>query len=151
LFQPVSCHVEGEATFQVVVILRASLLPPLKSAPARALAVKERSAKRRSWMKLWQSLSSVVKLSLIRIRSLYWGRLLSKPELRSMASGIGVAMRLHRRRSPVQSRRIYGMKEKDMRLFITPQAFDITIAATAWIRRRIPKYKPLSKLSCSFI
>jgi len=82
-------------------------------------------------MKFWQSLSLIMKLSLTQIWSLHQGRLLHKPELKSMASGIGVVMRLHRRRRPVQSHSIYGVKEKDIQLFIRPQAFNITTAATA--------------------
>jgi len=76
-------------------------------------------------------------LSLIQIWSLYWGRLLSKPELKSIASGTGVAIRLQRRQSHISSRRIYGVKERVMQLFTKPQAFNITTAATAQIRRKI--------------
>jgi hypothetical protein len=42
LFQPVDCYVEEEeAALQVVVVLWVRLLPPLKSALARALVVNE--------------------------------------------------------------------------------------------------------------
>ena len=102
LFQPVNHYIEEEeAALQVVVVLRARLLPPLKSAPARALVVNEQNAKRRSRIRLRQSLSPITKPSLARIRSLHQGRLLRKPELRSTASGTGVAIRLHRRGRPI--------------------------------------------------
>ena len=103
VYSPVDRCVE-EAALQVAVILRVRLLPPLKSAPTRALVVNEQSAERQSRKKLRQSLSPIAKLGLTQIRSLHRGRLLGKPELRSMASGTGIAMRLHRRRRPIQSR-----------------------------------------------
>ena len=98
---------------QVVVILQAKLLPLFKSALAKALIINKQSAERQSLIKPRQSLSLITKLSLIQIQSLHQGRLLHKPESKSMASNIGVAMRLHKRRRPIQSRRIYGVKEKD--------------------------------------